>query len=243
MKKTNMKIMIGLIVFSLILLIIILIFSKFETKDVGYIVLDNSNIYEYKNHKFKISKDDDYIWKKYNIYSNYNYVNKYYISKNNRTYFFNDNNESMSVESPFIAFGDKLNIKLIDYKEDNNISDSDKSNIIKYLKSKNINYDGEYSTLEKYIVDLDDNGKNDNIYVVSNQLYSDDVFYVIFADVGFKFIDISFQNNNNIIYYDIKWILSTKEKMLYDIVLYRIKNENYDFYLYRSYGDSYKKVK
>ena len=232
MNKSYIKIYVVLVIIFVLLISFSMTFLKEEKVKNGFIIAGEKQIFEYNNKTWQYSTQSKVEWKKFNVYSGLSYIGKYYLTNNNnKYYFFDDNNDSNDVQYPFIAISNGLNIELIDYfKED--IDNNDINIIFNYLKKKRINYDGDYSIKNKYVIDLNNDGKNDSIYFISNQLYSNDIFYVVFAKVGFKYIDISIERNNEIKdRYDLGWVISSKNKNYYDIILKGGNSEYPDYYL------------
>lgn len=240
MNKTNLKVyVILLVIFGIMGFCAFLISDKLknEVENLNaYLVIDCNRVFKYDNNNWtNVGSMKDIAMDKFKIYSNNNYIGDYYVSEgNDKYYFFDDDYNSKSVESPFIAISVNSTVSLIDYKI-GEFDNDDYDNINSYFKKINISYDGDYSIMEKYIADLNNDSKDDYIYILSNQLYSDKLFYIIFAKVGNKYITIDNQlDSDDIVNYSLGWILNISENGLNDIILREFNNETYDYYLYRS---------
>lgn len=244
MNKSDFKtLIIFLVVFGVIGLGAYIISLNLDDKEKNvntYLVIDGDRFLEYGNDGWRdIGFFSDMVMKKFKVYEGNNYVGDYSISENNgRYYFFDSNYEDYDIEDSFIAVSYSDKIKPVNYIEDS-FNDEDYRIVYNYLKREKIDYNGDYSTEKKYVVDLNSDDRDDCIYIVSNQLYSDDIFYVIFARVNNKYITINKQANvDDIKVYELAWILNTKNDKLSDIILKRFYTETYDYYLYSYFRKS-----
>ena len=244
MNKKNFKIVLFFVILFSIFMIIALIYQKNTFNNRGYFVIDGQKIYEYSNREYYVAASNDIDWNEFNIYSNNEYRGVYYLVKSdNKYYFFDKNNESYKINSPFVGISKGLNFDLISYSKEN-FNDEDYRNINEYLKKEKINYNGEYSEQKKYVVDLDNNGNMDYVYVLSNQLYSDNSFYVVFVKIGSKYLTVSFQNeSSNFNIFDLGFVVKTGDVKYNDIILsyYEFEEENYQLFRYSK--DSYISIK
>ncbi len=239
MNKTDFKTLIVILVVLLAFLLVVFVIYNFTEKEKqdmsGNFIVDGNRFFEYNGTKWSdLGSIDSIIMNKFNIYSNNTYVGNYSVSENNgKYYFFDDEYESHDITSPFIAISEDSEVSVIDYKMAD-FSSSDYNKASEYLRSIDIDYNGEYNVSDKYIVDLNNDNKSDYIYVLSNQLYSDDVFYVVFANIGNDYITINKQINvNEIEKYTLGWVLNISNDKLNDIILRKEVMEFYDYYLYR----------
>lgn len=238
--KTLVVILVVLLIFSIIVLILYNVTEKEKVDMSGNFIVDGNRFFEYNGTKWSdLGSIDSIIMNKFKIYSNNTYVGSYSVSENNgKYYFFDDEYESHDVTSPFIAISEDSEVSVIDYKKaDFNSSDYNKAS--EYLKSIDIDYDGEYNISDKYIVDLDNDNNSDYIYVLSNQLYSDDVFYVVFANIDNDYITINKQIGvSEIKRYTLGWVLNITNDKLNDIILREEDRDFYNYYLYRYFKGS-----
>ena len=227
-----------LILFAIIALVVLLVSSiqEKEKNDISaYLVIDGNRVLRYDGNNWeKVDSLENITMKEFKVYSNNDYKGDYFLTKtNNKYYFFDDKYNSYNIESPFLAVSVKSKLEPINY-ELVELNDSDYDIVDNYLKKIKINYSGDYSKQEKYVTDLNGDNKRDYIYVLSNQLYSDDVFYVVFAKCGSKYITINSQTSaNDIKDYELAWILTSSKDKFNDIILKSDKNEVYNYYLYR----------
>ena len=239
MNKTDFKTLIVILVVLLAFLLVVFVIynsTEKEKQDMsGNFIVDGNRFFEYNGTKWSdLGSIDSIIMNKFNIYSNNTYVGNYSVSENNgKYYFFDDEYESHDITSPFIAISEDSEVSVIDYKMAD-FSSSDYNKASEYLRSIDIDYNGEYNVSDKYIVDLNNDNKSDYIYVLSNQLYSDDVFYVVFANIDNDYITINKQIGvSEIKRYSLGWVLNISNDKLNDIILREEDREFYNYYLYR----------
>lgn len=239
MQKKDIKTLIiiaGILVF--ISFISYIIFSAFNIKETSLnssIIVDGNSYWQYQDKNWKDLPNMDSIdWKQYRVYTNNNYIDTYYVTlTNNKLYFFDKDNNSYHLDSPTLSISAKSNVSPIDYIEED-IDNDDQTIINSYLKSQKINYTGEYSIKEKYKTDLNNDQQADYIYLISNQLYSDNPFYIMFARHKNKNISIIKQiGEENIEQYKLAWILNITSDNLSNIILKKYYLDGYHYYLYK----------
>lgn len=239
MSKKDLKTLISLIIIFVCMGILGYVISyntRLSKKNLdSFIIVNGSNFWSYEDKKWNNLNDmDKFDWNKFKIYTNNNYINSYYITiSNNKFYFFDSENESHHIEYPFLAINKDSVIQPIEYIEEK-ITTDDYNTIQEYLKNEKISYAGEYSKIIKYKTDINEDQKQDYIYIVSNELYStNNLFYAVFAKCNNKYITISIQKNKDILNkYEIGWILSLKSNNYYNIILKKYIGDNYTYYLY-----------
>lgn len=239
MNKKDIKTLIiitGILLF--ITFISYLIFSGIEMKEKtlnASFIVNGKNYWQYQNNNWQdLNNINSINWKQYKVYTNNSYINTYYVTaNNNKLYFFDKDNNSYHIEPPTLAISSKSNVEPINYEQEE-LNNNDQDIISSYLKSVKIKYNGEYSIKEKYKTDLDNNGELDYIYIISNQLYSDDEFYIIFAKYGNKNITINKQTDTeNLSRYELGWILNITSDKLPTIILKKYYLDNYEYHLYQ----------
>lgn len=248
MNKNDLKTLVHLLILFAILALIAFGISIFENKNMklnGSVIVDNNLFLEYKQKEWKnLQSIDNIEMEKFDIYNKNSYAGQYKITETNgRNYFFDDNYESVDISSPYIAFSNKSSMAIKKCKKVK-FSNEDYNEVAKYLKKINVSYSGEYNTKEKYETNLNNNNKKDYIYIVSNQLYSDDnILYLVFAKIDNKYIEIDNQiNKTNLTNYEVGWILNTSSNNYSDILLSYTKFESNEYYLYRFNKGKYAKL-
>lgn len=234
MNKKDLK---TIIIISSVLIFIsfisYLIFNGIENNKKAFnasIIVEGKEFWQYNKGNWQdLEKIDSIDWQEFKVYSENKYINNYFITTaNNKTYFFDSNRESYKVTSPFLGISIESKTAPIDYTQ-SEFTEEDNKIINKYLNKNNINYNGEYSTKEKYSTVI--NTKQSNIYIISNELYSDEVFYIIFMRYDNKNITI-IKQDGKIDKFQLAWILDININKMPTIILKKEYMEDYEYYLY-----------
>jgi len=248
LNKTNIKTLIYILILFAIIVFVAVALSLKDNKNKTTIntnvVVDSDLVLKYNRGEWtNLYSIDDIAMEKFKVYRKNSYVGEYKITEtNNKYYFFDDDYESIKIKSPYIAFSKKSNMAIKKYKKQE-FDDNDYNIIDRYLRKIKVSYSGDYSVQEKYETNLNNNDTKDYIYILSNQLYSDEVFYIIFAKIDNKYVTINKQvNEEKINSYNLGWILSTSSSSYNDILLSETKFEAKEYSLYRYSRGEYKKV-
>lgn len=200
MKKKYRFLFICLFIYILLMIAVICYNMYFKNKGDAVIFVDNYASWRYSDEKWsKISDGQimNYSWKKYDLYSEQKLMGNYYLMKNNYNedwHIFDDDKNAIKWTSGIVAFGGSLEVNPVSYST-TKISSSEMS----YVKNvaKNLDIDDNISKLSienKYLVDLDDDGINEEIYAFSNAFVdtsSKKVYAIVFMRKN---------NKNRIIY-------------------------------------------
>lgn len=202
-KKFEISIMIGLIVISIIIYGFYLIFNLFSSSKSYTLFLKPYGILECKKWKCdeKSNKLNEYNNKEFNIVIDGVNIGKhkmYYNDITRKYYVFNENNDSLYKNGNLFGYNGKVNISGVNY-----FSSELTTREINDLKSKNKidfdNMDALYT--EKVVLDFDNDGENESIYIISSGtdspgalLYFD---YVIYENDGkfYKLMEKTSKNN------------------------------------------------
>lgn len=168
----NKKIYIVLIAFLLLFaLLMYLTVGKANIKSEKNeltIVLNNKTIFNYSNKRWTMEKDDyidDYSFKEYSIYLDSKYVGNYNIWHDDQWYLFDSNNNAVNYTEKFLGVKSNYDIKVKEFEIQNNDLTGEAGEI--FNKYKVFNED-EITENTKIIVDIDNDGKEETIYAVSN---------------------------------------------------------------------------
>lgn len=243
MTKSEIKtLVLFIITFLFVFVFCYIVFTKEEEHNNSLnanIIVDGSRFLEYKNLRWSDLKNLKSVeTDQFKVYSDNNYFGDYFVtSANDMYYFFDSDYNSYEVDSKFLAISKNSSLSIIDYNKEN-FNEEDNRIINKYLGSIDIKYYGDYSIKEKYVTNLNNDEDRDYIYILCNDSYSDNVFYVIFAKVSNKLITINKQVNvDNLEKYELAWILNTTNDSYNDIILNINVFESFDYYLYSYNGD------
>ena len=116
----------------------------------------------YRYDKEEISKLN---WNKYNIYLDSNYKGEFYVWHDDEWYLFDEDKNAINYSEKFLGIKANYDIKVKDfYVEENSNSEYTKE----ILSSNDISTYSELTVNDKIDVDIDNDGTNETIYIVSN---------------------------------------------------------------------------
>lgn len=172
LKNKYKFIIIGLIIYCLIMAVVVI---KIFNRDSGYttVFIDNFSKWIFVEGEWvKIPKEDikNYTWKKYDLYYDQQKMGNYYLANtNDKWYIFDDNKISVNWKMGIIALGgdrkstiDNMDISQIESDEYDFVETA-----LKSIDVDDVDLD-KVAFKQKYRVDLDHDGKKENIYAVSN---------------------------------------------------------------------------
>ena len=180
----NKKVYIVLI--SIILIFFVVMFFLFRKDDNDFdtsIVLGDDSVFVLNGKKwFKLSQPYTILnWKKHNIYINNEKTGNYYLWYDNKWYAFDNKKNPVDLGARFLAIKSKKNVDIIKY-EISNINNS--SYINEVLEDNNISLSSGFTSKYKTVLDLDNDGIEEEIYVISNAFISsenpDKIFSIVF---------------------------------------------------------------
>ena len=193
--KENKKI----IIIAIILIIIYAIAYFFifrdqkevsEKEETGLvIVLMPDKVIRNSNNTWYNGTMKDLSTNKFKIYDNNEYKGKYYLTYNNKWYFYDENRNFYDVSNNFIGIGGALSPNEIYSINEVDITNEDKQLIEEYLESRDVNVDIDAITLNKETVNI--NNTTNTYYIVTNASLSD-------VDSNYAFSYILANNNNKI---------------------------------------------
>jgi hypothetical protein len=225
-----------------------------KNQNKKYIIFENYLVLEYENNKFVEETFDNknIIEDKFFIYDNGNYLgNYYYRNFNSEISIYDDDSKPVNFSGTIIANNYDSNMKILNMETltiDNN--DIKLANTVLNDNNVKLNYDEKSSSIVKYNIDLDNNNKIGQLYVLSN-MYSENR-----VDIGYSFLYYVIDNKINIIekdivkngygyMYNISSILDVNSDNKYDILLQKFKfgNGNFCYEIYTKNNEEFKKLK
>lgn len=192
-KKIYILIIVFLVLFALIMYITVGKDNIKSEKNELSLILNNNTIFNYSNKnwtKEKVDYIDNYNFKEYSIYLDSKYVGDYYIWHDDQWYLFDQNNNAVNYTEKFLAVKSNYNIKVKEFEIVNNDLTGEAGEI--FNKYKIYNQD-EITENTKIIIDIDNDGKDEEIYSVSN------VFPMFYEPE--KIFSYVFMKKDNKIYY------------------------------------------
>jgi len=130
-----------------------------------YLVINNSDIWNYANNNWFTEKENRVEDKKFKIYVNNEFFGNYYLKYTTKWNIFNENKKFINYNGNILAYTEEFNVKVKNFTKEN-VADVDLNRINLILKGS-FSFE-DLSNQEKIIVDLDNNGVTDKIISVSN---------------------------------------------------------------------------
>ena len=185
-------------------LVVFLIYGRDTFMQKNYeeaILVGNNTIWVYQDKRWLYVTDNKKIekldWQKYNIYlDNKEFGNYYLWHDENGWYAFDDNKKAITMEGKFLAYLANHKIDVYDFSE----KDVKRDDFIKeVLEDNGLSSDSEFSTSSQVSLDFDNDGKEEDFYLISNVfpigfspdtifsfvfMVKDDTIYYIYKDVS-----------------------------------------------------------
>ncbi len=195
-KKIYIFLIIILIVFFLLMYFLIGKNSIEKQNQTLTILTGEDTIFEYSNNQWKQEKEhiDDYNWSKFSIYLNDKYIGKNYVWHDDKWYIFDENKNAINYTDKFLGINSNFQVKV---KEFNSIDNTNKNIVQEVLKSNNLPVDSNLTLNSITSIDLDNDNKEEAIYIISNTFPEDSEPKTIFSYV--------FMVDDNNIYYIYKY--------------------------------------
>lgn len=233
------KVYIILIIILIIYFVIVYYFvsnNENENKKKANIIVNGINAWKYENSTWEYIYEFNEINNKdkYKIYLSNNYIGDYkIIVNNNRIYAFDNNNNSLQYNEPIIAINSNYDIDLknISYSEytdeDNNILSKIMSDYSIYTFRNN-----------KILIDLDNDGNIETLYIVNCYNSNELVFSGIYLYNG-KLLEIVRSDDLNYISYNIESFIDIDNDNNYELLISSTLNNNTSYKIYKEKGNNY----
>lgn len=246
-----------ILVIILILLVItngiILFFENYYNQ---LLIIGGNTIVEYRNNKLLKIKKSNKInkrlnYKKYSVYNN-GIFEDYYIDFKNGDYnnisytLYNNSDEETNITDSLLAYTNDLNINVQSVKNSYIMTDIDKKLLQKSLPGYNLNN----IYFNKVTVDLDNDGLNEEIYIVNNfdfvNVPDKTISYVFLKINNGDIIQIEkneSSDQNNVPAYRFSYSIDIDNDNEYEIVLSKFYNESTESYNIYKYDSKLNKIK
>ena len=239
----------------LVIILILLVITNaaiffFENYYNQILIIGGSTIVEYRNDKLlgikKINKVNKRLnYKKYSVYNNGSFED-YYIDfetddYNNISYtLYNNSDEETNITGSLLAYTNNLNIKVQSMKNSYDMTETDK----KVLQNNLPGYDLNKIYFNKVKVDLDNDGYNEEIYIVNNfnliDIPDKAISCVFLKTSNGNIVEIEkneSSNQNKLPAYRFSYSVDIDNDDEYEIILSKFYNEakkDYNIYKYDS---------
>lgn len=240
-KKTYIVLIVILFIFFLIMF---LIFGLDNIKNTGYdttIIVGEDTIWTYNKKKWNnVSNYKNLNWEKYNIYLNNVKTGNYYLVNDSKWYAFDDKKNAVMLDGDLLAYKSNHNIDVSSF---NTSEIDDYSYVNSVLESNSLSKDSEYTALYKVVIDFDNDGLDEDFYLITNVFpmgfTPDKIFSIVFmvkdneiypmytnisTNTGFNgckpyfssFIDVNDDSKSEVILSCAKYSTSNVSRMLYE---------------------------
>lgn len=191
----------------IILIIIILVFgflmyyfvgreSIAQQKVATTILLNPNTVFEYSNKRWIKVNDsyiNDYNWKEFDVFLDSEYKGKQLVWLDDQWYIFDKNKNAINYTEKFIGVKANYEIKVKDFEV---ISDAQSDYAYELLSKYNLPASSELTVNDKVVVDIDNDGEDEEIYLISNTFPMDTEPDTIFSSV------FMIKNNQKYIIYE-----------------------------------------
>lgn len=239
------RILVMIVILLVILNSLILFFENYYNQ---ILIIGGNTIVEYRNNKLlkikKINRINKRLnYKKYSVYNDSKfedyYINFEYGDYNNISYtLFNNSDDETSITESLLAYTNDLNIKVSPIKNSYVMTNDDKKIFKQVLPGYNL--DSVY--FNKIIVDLNNDGLNEEIYIINNfnliNIQDNIVSYVFLRTSNGNIIDVlknESSDQSKVPAYRFCYAVDIDNDNNYEIILSEFYNEskvNYNIYKY-----------
>lgn len=197
MKKGRKKYIIILIILVIYFVVLFMMFYNKKEKTIS-IVVDNYALFNYtkkdkwKNIPLNNDKLDLYNWQNYNVYIDKSFNGNKYLWFNDKWYIFNKDKSPINYYGSLFAIHTDFDYSLepINFEEQNI---NNYSYVYDVLKDNNIKIDNNYTVNSYLLLDIDNDGTEEEFYTISNSLPID--------FTASKYYSFVFMVKNNKVYY------------------------------------------
>ncbi len=173
------KILIVISILAIYLIIMIALFGVDQVKNKWYyvdILMEPYTYWHYENGYWKNEEKnpDSMLGKSYKVYGDHKFLYDGILQYNfEKWYAFDQNNQPLTLKDNFFAYRGNMNIEVLDF-EIQEMSNSEKIEAKGLLKEQDIQFEPVYTKQNKIELDLNNDGKKETIYIISNTLGTED---------------------------------------------------------------------
>lgn len=227
-KKTYIILSLILIVFFVIMF---LIFGINNIKKSNYdttIIVGNDTVWNYSKKRWinytTKSSYEKLNWKEYNIYLNNKEYGKYFLWHDDKWYAFDKKKNAININGNMLAYKANFKMKFLNFEQEE-INDMTYVNYV--LEENNLSLSSKFTSSYKVSFDFDNDGANEEFFVISNVFATDfnptDLFSLVFMvknnKVYYLYRDIQKNNSLNGCKPYIYSVLDTNNDKSYEIIL------------------------
>ena len=227
-------IIISILIIYVLIMIIIGKSKLFEKKDY-YVVMNNNVIWKYNDEWNVITKEkekEEILEKtQFTIHYENKKIENYYLDYDIIWKAHDSQFHLVNIKNNFFAYSQGFEINMVDIKYQQ-MSSQDEEIIKPYLNKKGLNNYGNLTTKEKLIYDINNDGKQETVYIISNNILGDNI-----ATTEKFFHMVILKENNNL-----TTLAESIVNSKYDLKVYKVEaiidydnNKKYEIILNKKY--------
>ena len=202
MKKGKFKYFVIILVLVIYAVCMYLAFGVSETKErktTTTVLVGNAAVWDYSSRKWMNVTTPSLLsklnWQTFHIYIDHAYLADYLVWNDDQWYLFDENRQSISYQGELFAYQGDFDMKVLSY-ESANITDYTYAKQV--LKNHNISSDAQYTLATVSSLDFDQDGVNEDFYIISNVFAID-----FFPNQYFSFVFMVDNDSIYMIYEDV----------------------------------------
>lgn len=168
-KKVYIVLLVILVVFFVVMFLIFGLNNIRSAKDSATIIVGDSTVWSYDNKKWlnlTTPKSIDRLnWKKFNVFVNNENMGKYSLWHDDKWYAFDDEKNAVLLEGTLFAYRSNFDMRIVSFEE----SEIDDRTYVDYvLEENNLSLSSKFTASYKTSIDFDNDGVNEDFYLISN---------------------------------------------------------------------------
>ena len=168
-KSTYVVLLIILLVFFVVMFLTFGIKNIREGKYGVTLIVGDNTIWSYNNRKWNNITSSASVqklnWEKYKVFENNEEKGEYSLWHDDKWYAFDDEKNAINIDGNLLAYRANFNMKVYPFKEEK----IDSMDYVAYvLEENNISTSSKFTTSYKVHFDFDNDGVNEDFYLVSN---------------------------------------------------------------------------
>ena len=185
---------------------------------------------------------NDYDWKKMDVFIDGQYSGKYYITHDDQWYLYDDNKEAVEKNGNFLAIESNFEVTAINFTMD---EIEDNEYVVEELENHGLSTGSQLTVNNQTKIDIDSDGVEETIYVISNtfplDFDTDFTFSYVFMEKDGQLYEIYSNEADNM--YDavrpyINAIIDTNNDKTYEILIstseYSTQGQNHILYEWKN---------
>ena len=199
-KKVYIILLIILVVFFLVMFFAFGVTNIRQGKQNTTILIGDDTIWSYDKKKWLSlttrSSIEKLNWKEFQVYLDNEKFGSYYLWHDDKWYAFDSKKNAVSLDGEFLAYRANCEMKILPFQEENIV---DYTYVDAVLKENDLSLSSLFTTTSKISLDFDDDGADEDFYLISNAFPLDfepeKIFSIVFMvkneEIYYIYNDIS----------------------------------------------------